>query len=265
MFFDEASFLNEPYNSKSLYKQGVKHKNERNSFKFKSNAIGSLTINGNSTITITNSSTAPEVAIALIELRKANLKEIKNKISLNNALRNINQPEEEIERILIETCEDPKSFSKKINNAMEKYAEDTIILARIIGKHCKRESTDNIKRKREIRRNLTLEYLKKENIESKMKCEERICLILDNYSVHKSAFIKKIAEILNIELIYLPPYSPHLNPIEQLWRKMKRIIRNEYLESKEFLEELTEKTFFNCLIEHNFYDSWFNLFIIKVW
>ena len=110
----------------------------------------SLTINGNSTITITNSSTAPEVAIALIELRKANLKEIKNKISLNNALRNINQPEDEIERILIETCEDPKSFSKKINNAMEKYAEDTIILARIIGKHCKRESTNNIKRKREI-------------------------------------------------------------------------------------------------------------------
>ena len=63
----------------------------------------SLTINGNSTITITNSSTAPEVAIALIELRKANLKEIKNKISLNNALRNINLPEDEIERILIET------------------------------------------------------------------------------------------------------------------------------------------------------------------
>lgn len=41
-----------------------------------------------------------------------------------------------------------------------------------------------------------------------MQTEQRICLILDNYSVHKSAFIKKIALPLNIELIYLPPYSP---------------------------------------------------------
>ena len=55
-----------------------------------------------------------------------------------------------------------------------------------------------------------------------MQTEQRICLILDNYSVHKSAFIKKIALHLNIELIYLPPYSPHLNPIEQIWRQIKR-------------------------------------------
>ena len=43
-----------------------------NPYKFKINATGSLTINGNSTITITNSSTAPEIAIALLELRYAN-------------------------------------------------------------------------------------------------------------------------------------------------------------------------------------------------
>ncbi|MBR0370796.1 MAG: transposase [Methanobrevibacter sp.] len=39
---------------------------------------------------------------------------------------------------------------------------------------------------------------------------------------------------LNITLIYLPPYSPHLNPIEQIWRQMKREIKHYYLESKEF-------------------------------
>lgn len=44
VFFDESSFLNEPYNSKSLYKRGTKHKNEANPYKFKANAIGSLTI-----------------------------------------------------------------------------------------------------------------------------------------------------------------------------------------------------------------------------
>ena len=210
MFFDESSFLNEPYNSKSLYKRGTKHKNEVNPYKFKANAIGSLTINGNSSITITNSSTAPEIAIALIELRKENLKEKNTKKSLENVLKSIQLTNEEIEEILIENAEDSKSFIKKVENAIKKYGSDTSVLARIIGKHCNRESVNNIKRKREIRRKLTLNFLNKENIERKIKCEKRICLILDNYSVHKSAFIKKIAEILNITLIYLPHYSPKL-------------------------------------------------------
>ena len=76
-----------------------------------------------------------------------------------------------------------------------------------------------------------------------MHLPKRICLILDNFSVHKSAFIKKIAKILNIELINLSPYSPHLNPIEQLWRIMKNIICNENLKSREHLKELVKKTF----------------------
>ena len=79
-----------------------------------------------------------------------------------------------------------------------------------------------MKKRREIRRKIILNLLEKENIIVKMQTEQRICLILDNYSVHKSAFIKKIALHLNIVLIYLPPYSPHLNPIEQIWRQMKR-------------------------------------------
>lgn len=265
MFFDESSFLNEPYNSKSLYKKGTEHKNEVNPFKFKANAIGSLTINGNSTITITNSSTAPEIAIALIELRKENLKQESTKKSLEYVLNSIKLTNEEIEEILIENSEDAESFTQKIENAIAKYGNDTTVLARVVGKHCNRESLKNIKRKREIRRNLTLNFLNNENIERKIKSENRICLILDNYSVHKSVFIKRIAEILNIVLIYLPPYSPQLNPIEQLWRKMKRIIRNEYLYSEEYLKELTKKTFYECLNENKLYDLWLETFITKVW
>ncbi len=214
---------------------------------------------------MTNSSTAPEIAIALIELRKENLEEKGTKKSLENVLNQVQLTNEEIEEILIENSEDSNSFTRKIKNAIEKYGNDTTILARVVGKHCNRESLKNIKRKREIRRNLTLNLLNKEDIESKLKCEKRICLILDNYSVHKSAFIKRIAEILNIVLIYLPPYSPHLNPIEQLWRKIKRIIRNKYLYSEEYLKELTEKTFYECLIENRLCDLWLETFITKVW
>ena len=67
-----------------------------------------------------------------------------------------------------------------------------------------------MKKRREIWRNIILKNLLKENLQKKLLNEKRICLILDNFSVHKSEFIKKIAKILNIELINLPPYSPTL-------------------------------------------------------
>lgn len=54
---------------------------------------------------------------------------------------------------------------------------------------------------------------------------ERPCVIVvDNYSVHKSAVVKKMLPYLRfagIVLCYLPPYSPELNPIEGIWRQIK--------------------------------------------
>ena len=75
---------------------------------------------------------------------------------------------------------------------------------------------------------------------------------------------KKIALYLNIELIYLPPYSPHLNPIEQICRQMKKEIKHYYLKSKEFLQELTIKTYNESISGTKVYDKWLETFIPKV-
>lgn len=94
-----------------------------------------------------------------------------------------------------------KFFTEKIIKTIEKYKDDTTLtIVRIIGKHCNRESLNNVKKRREIRRKITLNLLEKEDRITKMQTEQRICLILDNYSVHKSAFIKKIALHPNITL-----------------------------------------------------------------
>lgn len=162
--------------------------------------------------------------------------------------------------------ENNEVFKEKIYKTLEKYKDDsTSTIARIIGKHCNRETLNNVKKRREIRRKITLNLLIKEDIITKMQTEQRLCLILDNYSVHKSAFIKKIALHLNITLIYLPPYSPHLNPIEQIWRQMKREIKHYYLESKEFLHELTINTYQETILDTKVYDKWFETYIPKVW
>ena len=61
-------------------------------------------------------------------------------------------------------------------------------------------------------------------------------------------------------LIYLPPYSSHLNSIEQIWRQMKREIKDYYLESKEFLQELTIKTYNESISATKVYDKWLEIY-----
>ena len=51
-----------------------------------------------------------------------------------------------------------------------------------------------------------------------------ILLIIYNFSSHWSNLVKNAAKDLNIELCYLPPYSPQLQPVEKIWKSMKRFI-----------------------------------------
>lgn len=61
-------------------------------------------------------------------------------------------------------------------------------------------------------------------------------VVIDNASFHKSAKIKKLIEEAGCRLIYLPPYSPDLNPIEHYWHKLKTIIRKIMRDTKDTLE-----------------------------
>ena len=49
-----------------------------------------------------------------------------------------------------------------------------------------------------------------------------ICIVLDNARIHWAKVVKQRAEELNIHFVYLPPYSPDLNPIEFGWKDLKR-------------------------------------------
>ena len=51
-------------------------------------------------------------------------------------------------------------------------------------------------------------------------------LIMDGAAYHRSAEVKAAAKRLNINIHYLPPYSPNLNPIERLWKVMNEYARN---------------------------------------
>jgi transposase len=60
---------------------------------------------------------------------------------------------------------------------------------------------------------------------------QQIYVVLDNARYQHCNFIKELAEKLNINLVFLPPYSPNLNLIERVWRYIKKdVLSNKYYE-----------------------------------
>ncbi|KFJ64836.1 DDE superendonuclease family protein [Francisella tularensis] len=62
--------------------------------------------------------------------------------------------------------------------------------------------------------------------------EEHLCpslkpkttIVMDNASFHKSSKLIEIANKFDVQILYLPPYSPDLNPIEKVWANFKKYL-----------------------------------------
>jgi transposase len=62
-------------------------------------------------------------------------------------------------------------------------------------------------------------------------------VVMDNLSSHKVAGVRERIEVAAAELLYLPPYSPDLNPIEKAWAKLKQLLRTAKARTAEALEQ----------------------------
>jgi transposase len=60
-------------------------------------------------------------------------------------------------------------------------------------------------------------------------------VVVDNLSAHKSPAIGQAIQAAGAMLIYLPPYSPDFNPIENLWSKVKEALRSAAARTAEAL------------------------------
>jgi len=57
----------------------------------------------------------------------------------------------------------------------------------------------------------------------------RVTIVLDNARAHLTAEAKKVAEELNFELMFMPPYTPEFNCIEALWSVIKKDFKRRVL------------------------------------
>jgi transposase len=60
-------------------------------------------------------------------------------------------------------------------------------------------------------------------------------VVMDNLPAHKLTSVREIIEAAGATLLYLPPYSPDLNPIEQVFAKLKALLRRAAKRSIEAL------------------------------
>ena len=60
---------------------------------------------------------------------------------------------------------------------------------------------------------------------------------MDNLSSHKVDGVTRRIAAVGAEALYLPPCSPHLNPIEKAWAKLKQGLRTAKARTKEALEQ----------------------------
>ena len=64
-------------------------------------------------------------------------------------------------------------------------------------------------------------------------------VVMDNLSSHKSKRVERLIEQTGATLLFLPPYSPDMNPIEEAFSKLKSILRKVQARTKEALVEAT--------------------------
>ena len=153
-----------------------------------------------------------------------------------------------------------ESLNKKINEIGEKkgYKKNFIkSVNKLIFKE--RKNTDFAID--EIIRYELLENADCVNLDKLLENEKEIVFILDNYKPHHNPEFKKFCEILRIKLIYLPAYTPQYNPIEQVWKSIKRIIYDPTISTKNEIIKIFKEEFYKIIYNESFFKKWEEKFL----
>lgn len=73
-----------------------------------------------------------------------------------------------------------------------------------------------------------------------MGADKPVFVIVDGHPIHKSKLIKEYvaSQEGKLKLFYLPPYSPHLNPDEQVWAHVKREVSKRFVQNRNDMKRL---------------------------
>jgi transposase len=90
-----------------------------------------------------------------------------------------------------------------------------------------------------------------------------IVVIIDNFSSHKSRLVRQKAKELGIYLVYLPPYSPNLNPIEFIWKSIKRVLSTSFVPNLEEMKRIITESFCSFAKCKSYAGYWIKKFLLN--
>ncbi|MCE5309151.1 MAG: IS630 family transposase, partial [Acidobacteriales bacterium] len=82
-------------------------------------------------------------------------------------------------------------------------------------------------------------------------------VVMDNLGAHKVNGVEELIQARGAEVLYLPPYSPDLNPIEKAWAKIKQRLRSQRPRTREALEHAIADAIARVTTEEA--QAWFRL------
>jgi transposase len=76
-------------------------------------------------------------------------------------------------------------------------------------------------------------------------------ILMDNLSVHHREEIRTVIEAAGVKLVFLPPYSPDLSPIELCWSKLKQLLRSAKARTREALDQALTAIINECISDED--------------
>lgn len=254
---DESTIKSDFRTNKRIYLEGTDNIQLKPSKSYKVNFLTAVGINTKSILMDINNLSEFEFGKALFKI-KIELSEDPYAINqLNYILSLYDLSNKEITEILEEYSDPFSDFDEKIERSLKYNKKDnSSTKARKLGKHCKRESTENKDKRKNVRYMHIYKLLNNFNYDKILKNTKRTVIHLDNALAHKTDLIFSIAKKLNITFVFNPPYSPRLNPSEKVWDIEKKDIRHYRIETKKELiiqaNEIFDKKCLNKSLTEDF-------------
>ena len=86
-------------------------------------------------------------------------------------------------------------------------------------------------------------------------------MILNNFTAHRTKNVAITAELLDIELIFLSLYSSQLNPIELIWKSIKRVISRAFVRDQALMADTVKTGFVKLSQSLSFCEDWIRKFV----
>jgi putative transposase len=100
-----------------------------------------------------------------------------------------------------------------------------------------------------------------DDIKSSNETYRAIVAVADGFPSHKSGLVKQKAEELGIYIVFLPPYSPELNPEQFIWKSIKRVLSLSFPLNLVEMKQIITKSWYEFSGSLSYAKYWIDRFL----